>query len=79
MTRHAENPDGAAVLLEWLTSGQANALFAALGLDFPANSDAPADASIAQWSGHIAEPMRVFEIGYFLDDAAKLVERAHYP
>ncbi len=78
-TRHAESPDAATALLEWLTSEQPNALFAALGLEFPANSDAPADASIEKWRGHVAEPMRVAELGYFQVDAAKLAERAHYP
>jgi iron(III) transport system substrate-binding protein len=79
VTRHAENPDAATALLEWLTSEQPNALFAVLGLEFPANRDAPADASIKQWRAHVAEPMRVAEVGYFQDDAVKLAERAHYP
>lgn len=79
VTRHAENPDSATALLEWLTSEQPNALFAALGLEFPVNRDAPADASIAQWRRHVAEPTRVAELGYFQVDAVKLAERAHYP
>ena len=79
VTRHAENPDGAIELLEWLTSGQPNALFAALGLEFPVNRAAPTDASVAQWRDYVDEPMRVSEIVYFLDEAGKLAERAHYP
>jgi len=79
VTRHAENPDGATALLEWLLSRQPNALFAALGLEFPASPDSPADASIEQWSRYVAEPMSVSELGYFQDDAAKLADRAHYP
>lgn len=79
VTRHAENADGAIELLEWLTSEQPNALFAALGLEFPASPDAPVDASIEQWSKYVAEPMNVSQFGYFQDEAAKLAERAHYP
>jgi iron(III) transport system substrate-binding protein len=79
VTRHAENPDGAIALLEWLTSGQPNALFAALGLEFPVNRAAPTDASIVKWREYVDEPMGVSEIGYFLDEAGKLAERAHYP
>jgi len=79
VTRHAENADGAVELLEWLTSEQPSALFAALSLEFPASRGAPADASIGQWSGQIADPVNVSEIAYFLDDAEKLAERAHYP
>jgi len=79
VTRHAENPDGATRLLEWLTSEQPDALFAALGLEFPANPAAPVDASIEKWSKYVAQPMNVSEFGYFHDDASKLAERAHYP
>ena len=79
VTRHAENPEGATLLLEWLTSEQPNALVAALGLEFPANANAPMDTSLMPWSEYVAESMRVSEIGYFLLDAEKLAERAHYP
>jgi len=79
VTRHAENPQGATALLEWLTSEQPNALFASFGLEFPANTNAPLDVSLMPWSEHVAESMRVSGIGYFLLDAEKLAERAHYP
>ena len=38
-------------LLEWLTSDDANAHFAALTLEFPVNPGSATDASIAAWSG----------------------------
>jgi iron(III) transport system substrate-binding protein len=79
VTRHAENSDGAAELLEWLTTDQPNALFAALGLEFPASPTAPVDASIKKWHEYVAQPTNVSEFGYFQDDATKLAERAHYP
>ncbi len=79
VTRHAQNPEGAASLLEWLTSAAANALFAGLTLEFPVNPHAAADASIAAWSGFAANPVNVPSLGYLQEDAVRLAERARYP
>jgi len=79
VTRHAQNPEGAAALLEWLTSAAANALFAGSILGFPANPHSAADASIAAWSGFEANPVNVPSLGYLQEDAARLAERARYP
>ena len=58
---------------------QPNALFAALGLEFPVNRAAPTDASVAKWREYVDDRMGVSGIGYFLDEAGLLAERAHYP
>ena len=79
VTRHAQNPEGAVALLEWLTSDVANSLFAARILGFPANPASTADASLAQWTGFEPNPVNVANLGYLLEDATKLAERARYP
>ena len=79
VTRHAQNAEGAASLLEWLTSDAANALFAALILEFPVNPGSATDASIAAWSGFEANPVNLANLGYLQEDAVKLAERARYP
>ena len=79
VTRHAQNPEGAVALLEWLTSDAANSLFATLTLGFPANPDSAADASLAEWSGFDPNPVNVASLGYLQEDAIKLAERARYP
>ncbi len=79
VTRHARNPDGASALLQWLGSEQPNALFAASGLEFPANVSAPAIASIAPWSDFVVSPMQVSQLSFVQEEAALLAERARYP
>jgi iron(III) transport system substrate-binding protein len=79
VTRHAQNPEGAVALLEWLTSDAANTLFATRTLEFPANPESAADASLAEWSGFEPNPVNVASLGYLQEDAIKLAERARYP
>lgn len=79
VTRHAQNPDGAAALLEWLTSDTANALFAALRLEFPASTDVAADAAISAWAGFASNPANLASLGYSQEEAILLAERARYP
>jgi iron(III) transport system substrate-binding protein len=78
VTRHTQNPDGAAALLEWLTSESANGLFAALRLEFPANTDVTADAAISAWAGFDANPANLASLGYSNEEAILLAERARY-
>jgi len=70
---------GAGKLLEWLTSDAANALFAALTLEFPLNPGSTADASIAAWSGFEPNPVSISRLGYLQEDALELAQRAQYP
>lgn len=79
VARHARNPDGARSLLEWLTSDTANAMFAAALLDYPANPDATAHEAIAAWAGPGANSAAVAALGFLLEDAINLAERARYP
>ena len=79
VTRHAQNPGGAAALLEWLTSESANGLFAALRLEFPANIEVTADAAISDWAGFASNPANLASLGYSQEEAVLLAERARYP
>lgn len=79
VTRHAKNPLGAASLLQWLGSQQPNALFAASGLEFPANPASPAALAIEQLIEFAADPMAVSQLAFLHEDAALLAERARYP
>jgi iron(III) transport system substrate-binding protein len=77
--RHADNPDGAAKLLEWLTTESANALYASLDRSFPANSDSPAGLGLESWKMTVAAPHSLSDLGFLQEDAVLLVERARYP
>ena len=79
VTRHAANPALAVSLLEWLTSANANALYASRILHFPVNSQSVADVSIAAWRKFEMHPASFASLRYWQEDAFKLAERARYP
>ncbi len=79
VSRHAANPDAAAELLEWLTSKDANALFAIGEMEFPANSESPMATALASRSEYLRETDSLSSIGFLQEDATKLIERARYP
>ncbi len=77
VTRHARNPQGAALLLEWLTSAEANSRFAAARFELPANPQASRMAAL--WPGFEARPASLANLGFLMEDAIDLAARAHYP
>jgi iron(III) transport system substrate-binding protein len=79
VTRHANNPDGAAELLEWLNSENANALYAASGYEYPTYSGARPATPLQQWSDFVADPMPISRLAYLHQEAVLLAERARYP
>lgn len=79
VTRHAKNPQDAAAVLEWLTTNAPNALYAALGQEFPANVVAPVSLSIESSRDLVAEPVPLSQLGFLHEDAVLLIERARYP
>ena len=79
IARHAQNPDGARALLEWMLNDDANGLFAASGAEFPAVSDAPVNAVVQTMAPYVAEPSAVYNLGRRQEEARLLAERARYP
>ena len=79
VSRHAHDPDGAVQLLEWLMSAPPNALFAALGKQIPINPNAPRGNAVADWAEHISSPESLSNLGYLLEEADRLIERARFP
>jgi len=79
VSRHAVNPAGAKLLLEWLTGIAANALFAIQENEFPANADAPAGLIVSAWEQHAVMQEPIAALGFLQEDALKLIERARYP
>ena len=49
VTKHAPHAEAAQKLLEWMTSTEAQGLFASLNQEFPANPKVPASAEVAAW------------------------------
>lgn len=79
VTRHAENPQGAATLLAWMLQVNPNALYAASGQEFPANQMAATPSGIAAWAPLIEKPRLLSRLMFLHEDAFLLAERARYP
>lgn len=78
ITRHATNPDAALALLEWLSSAEAQALFASLNLEFPANPQVAADPVVTAWGEFRQDPLNVATAGELQAAAVRLMDRAGY-
>lgn len=78
IARHADNPDGAAQFLSWLSTPSPNALHASLSFEFPVISDAPLSAALRPFERAGAGNTTAAALGFFLEDARLLAERARY-
>ncbi len=78
MTRHAPNPEGARKLLEWLSSPEAQELFAGLNLEFPANPEVPVHPLVKSWGEFKPDVINVSEAGRLQARAVMLMDRAGY-
>lgn len=75
---HASNPEGARAFIEWLSAGEAQALFASENLEFPANPMVPSAPSVQAWGGYRQDLINVSEAGKLQAEAVKLMDRAGY-
>lgn len=78
VTRHAKNPDEARRLLEWLSSADAQGLFASLNLEYPANPAIAPDPAVAAWGTFEADSANVADAGRLQAAAVMLMDRAGY-
>jgi len=78
VTTHAGNAEEAVALLEWLSGAEAQAVFASLNMEYPANPAVAPDALVASWGEFKGNPMNVAVYGKLQGDAIKLMDRAGY-
>ncbi len=78
LTRHAKHPREALALLEWLSSAEAQGLFAGLNLEYPVNPAVAPDPTVAAWGTFEPEAANVAEAGRLQKEAVKLMDRAGY-
>ncbi len=78
VTRHADNPDGALALLEWMTRDEAQRLLGGENMEYPANPDVPPAPLVQAWGEFSASPMNVAAAGQYQEQAVKLMDRAGY-
>lgn len=78
VTRYAPNPEGATRLLEWLSTAEAQELFAGVNLEYPANPDVPLDPLVKAWGPFKPDVINVSEAGRLQAQAVMLMDRAGY-
>lgn len=78
VTAHADQPQAAREFIEWLSSGEAQATFASINLEFPANPQVPAAPAVLAWGEFHQDLINVSEAGARQAEAVKLMDRAGY-
>ena len=78
VTRHSRQAAAATRFLEWLSSDEAQAHFAAVTMEFPVNPAAAIDPVVASWGKFEASPINVAEAGRLQPAAVRLMDRAGY-
>ncbi|MDQ3287501.1 MAG: extracellular solute-binding protein [Pseudomonadota bacterium] len=78
VTAHADNPAGARAFIEWLSAGEAQAMYANENLEYPANPQVDAAPIVQAWGNYEQNLINVAEAGKLQADAVKLMDRAGY-
>ncbi len=74
----SDNPAGAQQLLEWLASDQAQAMFAAVNLEYPANEAVAVDPAVQAWGTFKRNLINVASAGEMQSKAVMLMDRVGY-
>ena len=75
---NADNKDGAQKLLEWLAGKDAQATFAGLNMEFPANPAVNPDPLVAAWGTFKGSPLNVALYGKLQGQAIILMDKVGY-
>jgi iron(III) transport system substrate-binding protein len=78
VTAHAKNRGQAIKFLEYLSSPEAQQMFADLSFEFPANPQAAVHATVARWGRFKADDVNVAAAGELQAAAVRLADRAGY-
>lgn len=78
VTAHSRSRDQAITFIEFLSSVEAQNLFADENFEYPVNSEAAPDPLIARWGKFKADDINIAAAGEFQAAAARLADRAGY-
>ncbi len=78
VTKHAKNPDAAVKLLEWLSSEEAQNLFADGNMEYPVNPRVEAHEYVKAWGDFKASGQNLASAGMLQKAAIKLMDRSDY-
>ncbi|MCJ8168279.1 extracellular solute-binding protein [Atopomonas sediminilitoris] len=76
VTKHAPHKAEAIKLLEWMTTPEAQRLFADLNQEYPANESVEASAEVQSWGTFKPDTINVEVAGQLQPEAIKLMDRA---
>lgn len=75
VTRHAKHPEEATRLLEWMTTEEAQRIFADVNMEFPANQVLEPSAEVAAWGDFKADNVNIEVAGRRQPEAIMLMDR----
>ncbi len=78
VTRYARNRQQAIKLLEWLSSVEAQKIFASLNMEYPANSAVSADDAVTAWGSFKQDQLNIMKAGELQAKSVMLMDRAGY-
>jgi iron(III) transport system substrate-binding protein len=78
VTKHAKHPQAAVKFLEWLSSEEAQHLFADANMEYPVNPRVKPDPRVAAWGEFKQDPINVSQAGRLQAKAVMLMDRAGY-
>ncbi|MCY1533094.1 putative binding protein component of ABC iron transporter [compost metagenome] len=76
LTKHAPHPEEAKKLVEWMTTAEAQSIFADINQEYPANPKVKPSAEVAAWGSFKADSIPVEVTGKRQAEAIKLMDRA---
>ena len=78
ITAHAKHEAAAIKFLEWLSTPNAQSMFADVNLEYPVNPAVQPAAVVAAWGTFKQNPINVAKAGELQTTAVKLMDRAGY-
>ncbi len=78
ITKYAPHADQARKLLEWMTTDEAQSIFAGVNQEFPANPSVKPSAEVAAWGEFKADTIPVEVAGKRQAEAIRLMDRADW-
>jgi len=76
LTKYAPHPEAAKALVEWMTTPEAQAIFAGTNQEFPANPDVSPSSEVASWGDFKADELPVEVAGKRQAEAIRMMDRA---
>ncbi len=75
---NSDNPSEALKLIEWLSSDEAQGVYASADKEYPVKSDVPVTPMLKSWGTFLPDTMNVGEFGRMQTEAIQLMDKAKY-